>query len=179
MKKYIPVFGPQELFDGAPDDAEMAYETANHVRVYYKKCNSLKFFSNSKWVRVLNEKAMIIHAMRRIICTPVWTKADQEAGKLPEIGCEYIGRGVLLACVFVDKNGDIWGKSKESLMYVHQSSEIKPIETEAERQQREREEWVNHAYEKLISADVKGKASLGDIYDALLSGELKAPKGGE
>lgn len=67
MKKYIPVFGPQELFDGAPDDAEMAYETANHVRGYYKKCNSLKFFSNSKWVRVLNEKAMIIHAMRRII----------------------------------------------------------------------------------------------------------------
>ena len=33
--KYEAVFGPQELFDGAPDDAEMAYETANHVRGYW------------------------------------------------------------------------------------------------------------------------------------------------
>ena len=88
--KYEPVFGPQELFDGAPDDAEMAYETANHVRGYYKKCNSLKFFSNGKWVRVLNEKAMIIHAMRRIIKVPTWTKADQLAGKLPEVGAKVI-----------------------------------------------------------------------------------------
>ena len=89
MKKYIPVFGPQELFDGAPDDAEMAYETANRVRVYYKKCNSLKFFSNSKWVRVLNEKAMIIHAMRRIIKEPKrWTWEDKKVWRLPEVGAK-------------------------------------------------------------------------------------------
>ena len=84
--RYEMIFGDEKLFDGAPDDAEMAYETANRVRVYYKKCNSLKFFSNSKWVRVLNEKAMIIHAMRRIIEVPTWTRADKEAGKLPPVG---------------------------------------------------------------------------------------------
>lgn len=181
MKKYIPVFGPQELFDGAPDDAEMAYETANHVRVYYKKCNSLKFFSNSKWVRVLNEKAMIIHAMRRIIRTPVWTKGDQKAGKLPEVGCEVMVSPKTKATVTaVDSIQKVVAvQCDDESLDILQPCEILPIETEAERQQREREEWVNHAYEKLISAAVKGKSSLGDIYDALLSGELASPKVGE
>ena len=166
--KYEAVFGDQSVFNPGDKTTVMVTERTLHPGFQF-----LEHWDCYK--KVLGRDERII-ATRRIIKTLVWTKADQEAGKLPEIGCEYIGRGVLLACVFVDKNGDIWGKSKESLMYVHQSSEIKPIETEAERQQREREEWVNHAYEKLISSDVKGKASLGDIYDALVSGELKAPE---
>ena len=82
-------------------------------------------------------------AMRRIIAEPKrWTAEDQRAGRMPEVGCEYIGRDVLLTCVFVDKNRDVWGKSKDNLMYCHDYSEINPIETQEEGAKREENEFV-------------------------------------
>ena len=171
--KYEMIFGDEKLFDGAPDDAEMAYETANHVRVYYKKCNSLKFFSNTKWVRVLNEKAMIIHAMRRIISTPRWMVADQNAGKLPEVGCrvnfchklntnwrtgevKYIDDQVA-----VIKADDI----DRPFVYEVDRVEFKPIESQEEKAARLREEWVDKAT----------FMTTYEIYDQLLSGDLPVP----
>ena len=127
-------------------------------------------------------------AMRRIIADPKrWTVEDQKAGRLPDVGCEYIGRDVLLTCVFVDKNRDVWGKSKDNLMYCHDYSEIKPIETPEEKAARLREEWCSDA---LGSASILSGMKeyelkrlggyIGDIYDALLSGELPVPvKDGE
>ena len=192
MKKYIPVFGPQELFDGAPDDAEMAYETANHVRGYYKKCNSLKFFSNSKWVRVLNEKAMIIHAMRRIIRTPVWTAADKKAGRLPQIGSKYMAGSDKreFTCLFHGKgNGavSIIGFNSDDEVSGYQIQYCYPIETQAEKAQRFESEWVEKAYDDLLShvgihsteSQYFVKQNLHRVYNALLSGELKAPESTE
>lgn len=39
MKKYIPVFGPQELFDGASDDAVLAIKdtTSGRIHFFYKR----------------------------------------------------------------------------------------------------------------------------------------------
>lgn len=190
MKKYIPVFGPQELFDGAPDDAEMAYETANHVRGYYKKCNSLKFFSNSKWVRVLNEKAMIIHAMRRIIKEPkCWTWEDKKAGRLPEVGCNVssVAYGYVCSVVAIDSNSrHIWCQFPDQSVGSCMTFEINPIETPDEKAQREEDEWVNKAWsETAVFAGVtqdehdRLRIHLRHIYRAQLSGELAAPKGGE
>ena len=179
MKKYIPVFGPQELFDGAPDDAEMAYETANHVRVYYKKCNSLKFFSNSKWVRVLNEKAMIIHAMRRIIKEPkCWTWEDKKAGKLPEIGCR------IYVPMMLEEQNVIYSSEKIIVSIsdnegavtrteVGSIDRIKPIESPEEKAARLRDEWVEKAAKQLKNLEYT--STLTSIYDALLSGELPMP----
>lgn len=52
---------------------------------------------------------------------------------------------------------------------------VKPVETDAERQQREREEWCKKA--SFIIPSVTGGliSDLGFIHDALLSGELKMP----
>lgn len=117
--------------------------------------------------------------MRIIIAEPKrWTVADQQAGRLPEIGCEYIGRDVLLTCVFVDKNRAVWGKSKDNLMYCHDYSEIKSIETSEEKAERLREEWCYTAAKQL--KNLKYSSTLTSIYDALLSGELTMPnKDGE
>ena len=124
-------------------------------------------------------------AMRRIIAEPKrWTVEDQRAGRLPDVGYEYIGRDVLLTCVFVDKNRVVWGKSKDNLMYCHDYSEIKPIETPEEKAQRLRSEWINKAYVDFhrlgCELEVLQKEQIKQIYDALLSGELTMPnKDGE
>ena len=168
--KYEAVFGDQSLFDGAPDDAEMAYETANHVRGYYKKCNSLKFFSNSKWVRVLNEKAMIIHAMRRIIRTPTWTKEDQKAGKLPEVGAFYDAEGCRV------KHLGVGAAGYEDIFHFEYPSGacgcsnkifIKPIETPREKYDRERDECINKLISELPRHPISQKHILNSLYEEI------------
>ena len=166
--KYEAVFGDQNLFIPAPPDAIVA----RYGKDFYKYESEVTLTTGE-----LRDEPIV--AMRRIIRTPVWTKADQQAGKSPEAGAEvmcmddsrhnFVGESI---------HAGHWalcdGKTKK--VFHIPATAVRPVETDAERQQREREEWINHAYEKLISADVKGKASLGDIYDALLSGELKMPE---
>lgn len=170
-----PILGNQSLFNGAPEDAVCVIKT-NDGNKYFFSENDSKAFGI-----YLCFAGQLEISMRRIIRTPVWTKGDQKAGKLPEVGCEVMVSPKTKATVTaVDSIQKVVAvQCDDESLDILQPCEILPIETEAERQQREREEWVNHAYEKLISAAVKGKASLGDIYDALLSGELASPKGGE
>lgn len=116
-------------------------------------------------------------AMRRIIPEPKrWTVEDQKAGRLPEVGCEYIGRDVLLTCVFVDKNRDVWGKSKDNLIHCHDYSEIKPIETPEEKAARLCNEWCKTAADIFVRHPSRsGTESMEGIYKAILSGELTMP----
>lgn len=180
--KYEPIYGLQKPFDDGPEDAE-AYGIFGNEVIYYKidKTSVYCFDTDNQWSHIDGAPNIPFLAMRRIIKTPVWTKGDQKAGKLPEVGCEVMVSPKTKATVTaVDSIQKVVAvQCDDESLDILQPCEILPIETEAERQQREREEWVNHAYEKLISATVKGKASLGDIYDALLSGELASPKGGE
>ena len=173
--KYEQVFGDQSLFNGAPDDAEIAAKFEGGIAFFPKQKPSSKVFFVSG----------VELAMRRIIPEPKhWTVEDQKAGPLPDVGYEYIGRDVLLTCVFVDKNRDVWGKSKDNLMYCHDYSEIKPIETPEEKAERLRSEWINKAYVDFhrlgCELEVLQKEQIKQIYDALLSGELSMPnKDGE
>ena len=178
--KYEPVFGDQSLFDDAPEDAEMAASVCQMPR-WYTMFNGKVLFCDSKkesWQSAdFNHPGSQLLAMRRIIAEPKrWTVEDQKAGRLPEVGCEYIGRDVLLTCVLVDKNRDVWGKSKDNLMYCHDYSEIKPIETPEEKAARLCNEWCKTAADIFVRhPSCSATESLGGIYKAMLSGDLPVP----
>ena len=167
--KYEMIFGDEKLFDGAPDDAIFVIRDDNGCFIYgYAIKTRFNFMSESKSFGV---------AMRRIIKEPKrWTAEDKNAGLLPDVGCEYIGRDVLLTCVFVDKNRDVWGKSKDNLMHCHDYSEIKPIETPEEKAARLCNEWCKTAADIFVRhPSISGTESMGGIYKAMLSGDLPVP----
>lgn len=186
--KYEMIFGDEKLFDGAPLDSVCVERFINtelvSVYVHHRTIDALlNTLIEREAVSCASNRPDI--AMRRIIAEPKrWTAEDQKAGMLPDVGYEYIGRDVLLTCVFVDKNRDVWGKSKDNLMYCHDYSEIKPIETPEEKAQRLRSEWISKAYVDFhrlgCELEVLQKEQIKQIYDALLSGELTMPnKDGE
>ena len=133
-------------------------------------------------------------AMRRIIRTPTWTVEDKKAGKLPEVGCRVD---------FCHKLNTNWrtGEIKyiddqvavikadaidRPFVYEVDRVEFKPIESPEEKAARLREEWCSNALDSasILSGmreyELKRLGGyIGNIYDALLSGELAAPKGGE
>ena len=168
--KFEPLLGDQSVFH--KDDKESV------VVIGYSLGRSIIKGFSDKYLSTLNQGEQII-AMRRIIKTPVWTNEDIEAKRLPAVGCEIFSSATGRSTVLFNDGVYIIAHSHEGCVGKYNRSEVFSyftyIETPEERAKRVREEWINHAYEKLISADVKGKASLGDIYDALLSGELKAP----
>ena len=123
-----------------------------------------------------------VNKSTRIIRTPVWTKADYDAGKLPEVGAKIDGGTVVFVNSFnivveLD-SGAVIVSSRKTFLAVH-----KPIETDAERQQRLREEWCSKALDSAgILSEMKRYELkrlgeyIGSIHDALLYGELKMPE---
>ncbi len=172
--RYEPVFGDQKLFNGAPDDA-----------VYVRYGRDIFIFSSEINCTVRSLRDIPIVAMRRIIRTPVWTKEDQDAGRLPEVGalikCEK-SKVKFLGCNILYNNQ--WHIEYETgcCEVVHECK-CSPIETEAERQQRVRNEWCSKALDSAgILSEMKRYELkrlgeyIGSIHDALLSGELKMPE---
>ncbi len=174
--KYEPVFGDQSLFDNAIGDSVAAinhgdvvfcFNSYNAFLIEVMKCNDLPLSDIPEF------------AMRRIIKTPVWTKADKDAGRLPEVGAKYLaGSGRQeFTCLF---NGKGKGNGSISVIGFNADNEVMgylpeycyPIETPEERAQRLREEWCNEA--GLVCS--LGITTLTRIYDAMLSGELQSPK---
>lgn len=179
--KFEPVFGDQSLFEDAPDDAIAIRVNDYKLITYYFLTEEHLALTNSREL-----KAIPIIAMRRIIKTPVWTVADQKAGRLPEVGCrvdfchklntnwrtgeiKYIDNQVA-----VIKADDI----DCPFVYEFDRVEFNPIETPAEKAKRLRDEWCSECASKYYPRGHKGFPEI--IYDALLSGELPMPKkGGE
>ena len=185
--KFELVFGPQELFDCASDDAVLAIKDTTSGRIH--------IFTNDGWIKsgLKHERHIGTSdnqiAMRRIIKVPVWKKADQLAGKLPEVGAEvmcmddsrhnFVGESI---------HAEHWalchGKTKK--VFHIPATAVRPVETDTERQQRLKEEWCSNALDSasILSGmqeyELKRLGGyIGNIYDALLSGKLTAPKGGE
>ena len=167
--RYEPVFGDQKLFNGAPDDA-----------VYVRYGRDIFIFSSEINCTVRSLRDIPIVAMRRIIPAPKrWTQADKDAGRLPDVGCKcrqgskdeivvaVTGKFVVTECqdmsICTTRN-DVFIRS------------YNPIETPAEKAQRERDEWCKKA--SFIIPSVTGGliSDLGFIHDALVSGELKMPE---
>lgn len=182
--KYEAVFGNQSLFDEVGGDIVfVCFNSATGNYIGYGD----GVLSSANKILVGGEIAM-----RRIIKTPVWTKADQLAGKLPEVGAEVIRVdhedegcnviGEVIAtwhCAENNESSQTCLRLKDGTLFLVECySELRPIETPAEKAQRLRDEWCSECTSKYYPRGHKGFPEM--IYDALLSGELPMPsKGGE
>ena len=189
MKKYIPVFGDQSLFDGAPEDAEYAGWFCQEVRWYMILNGKILFSDGGTWCTSDNPYLSAdIAAMRRIIKEPKrWTVEDQKAGRLPEVGSMILFINNMKQVEFAGTDGGdcLWYFKRDSGAFGSAYFNcFKPIETPEEKSRRERDEWAKKASEfiddELDCVNLVGEHVMRRFYNALLSGELPMPKkGGE
>ena len=173
---YEPVFGAQSLFDGAPEDAEIAAKFAEGIAFFPKqKMSSSVFFTSG-----------VELAMRRIIAEPKrWTVEDQKAGLLPDVGakCRQGHKDEIVVAVtekfVVTECQDMSVCTTRKDVFMRSYN---PIETPEEKAQRLRGEWCIKALSScsILSGMQKYELKrlggyIEDIYDALLSGELTMP----
>lgn len=183
--KYEAVFGPQELFDGAPEDAEYAGWFCQEIRWYMILNGKILFSDGGTWCTSDNPYLSAdIAAMRRIIKEPErWTVEDQKAGRLPEVGVKVAlnlsDEVVKSSAIQSWENGDELevlrtfkkdepnGKYASALFNLRTKTcglvltkYLSPIETAAEKAQREEDEFIvamldAASQEQLMSAGFK------------------------
>lgn len=113
-------------------------------------------------------------AMRRIIKTPLWTKADKEAGRFPEVGAKVCYLGIEYEVLATDKNSVCFiGVDKE--LYIASKSSCKPIETPEERAKREEDEFVDS---NIVGVEFKDNSDLSFYRKGLRAAyrKLKMPE---
>jgi hypothetical protein len=118
--------------------------------------------------------------MRRIIKEPKrWTWEDKKAGRLPEVGWVVMAIDVnevaRIAAINNDSVCSVCVVFEDGGFITLPFSGIAPIETPAEKAARLKSEWCANAAKQLKNLEYT--STLTSIYDALLSGELQAPKG--
>ena len=182
--KYEAVFGDQSLFDDAPIEATHAAQGGGFYRA--TDGGGVQYLSRGPLNGdMCNFIDGYLIAERRIIAEPKrWTVEDKKAGKLPPIGSRYLAGSNKreFTCLFHGKgNGtnSIVGYTADGEVTGFYVQYCYPIETPAEKAQRLRSEWVKHALDLYMSSPKNDVESMGDVYDAMLSGELAVPKGGE
>ena len=182
--KYKAEYGLQKPFDYGPKDAT-AYGMFWNKILYYKieKTSVYCFDTDNQWSHVDGAPNVPFLGMRRIIKVPVWKKADQLAGKLPEVGCKAVQiQGFCEVDVLMIHNGCVVvcnseiSDSRPAVFKIDSFMELfTPLETPAEKAARLKSEWCAKAAKQLKNLEYT--STLTSIYDALLSGELQAPKG--
>lgn len=175
MKKYTPVFGPQELFDNAPEHVEVIRFNDYSRDYLWADLNTVKTLT------FRDLKAIPIIAMRIIEETPEpkrWTWEDKKAGVLPEVGakCRQSHKDEIVVAVtekfVVTECQDMSVCTTRKDVFMRSYN---PIEAPAEKAARLKSEWCAKAAKQLKNLEYT--STLTSIYDALLSGELQAPKG--
>ena len=127
--------------------------------------------------------AMMISQRGESIKTLVWTVEDQKAGRLPDVGAEVqfnfyqsavMRQGVIK---YIDDQVVVIQTEDVTRPFCYETCKVvfTPIETPEEKAERLRSEWVEHAFDLYVSSPKNDVASMGDVYDALLSGELMMP----
>lgn len=177
------VFGDQSVFPVKNKEYVVA------VKATYDDESSEIMFDTEYGITLRSNERII--AIRRIIKVPTWTKADQLAGKLPEVGAKFFEGGygddevikIIDSAVVALRPGNRGAVSISKSLFFLDDGSIKPIETPAEKAQRLEDEWVNKAWgETAVFAGVtqdehdRLRIHLRHIYKAQLSGQLKAPE---
>ena len=170
--KYEAVFGDQGLFDrnDAPEDCEIIGDCC-----YKVICGEVNVwnFSEKRWCDHYKSSFLCL-AMRRIIRAPTWTVADQNAGKLPEVGSEVILRitGEIATVNAANKNMVCLTFSDGGFSPFN-VERIDPIETPEEMAKREEDEFVSlveSEYNKMPN-EISFKAGIRAAYRKLKGGE--------
>ena len=139
--KYEMIFGDEGLFFDAQKDCEMVGN--GHHKVENGKLMVWNF-SEKRWCNS-HTNTITISAMRRIIAEPNrWTVEDQKAGRLPPAGSKYLAgtHNIELECLYNDSKGNAWGFDAQGEVYGFAIKYCSPIETPAEKAQREEDEFV-------------------------------------
>ena len=113
--------------------------------------------------------------------TPVWTVADQQAGRLPEVGAlvKPIASNPVPFLGVDRKDHKLWVfQGGSGFVFSCLAARCEPIESPEEKAARLREEWCERAL-KLINKEISDSCDAVVIYDALLSGKLPMPSKGE
>lgn len=148
--KYEPVFGDQSLFDDAPEDAEYAGWFCQETRWYMILNGKILFSDGGTWCTSDNPYLSAdIAAMRRVIKTPTWTRADQEAGVLPPIGSKYLAGTckIELECLYNDSRGNVWGFGSKGEVHGFAVNYCSPLETPEEKTKRLEDAFIKQFIE--------------------------------
>ena len=148
MKKYIPVFGDQSLFDGMMPDCEFIVGTYGY-KIKDGKCFYCEKYNHKYGWSPTGDAAKALSpviAMRRIIPEPKrWTQADKDAGRLPEVGvkCRQGHKDEIVVAVtekfVVTECQDMSVCTTRKDVFMRSYN---PIETPEEKAQREEDEFV-------------------------------------
>jgi len=173
--KYEAVFGNQDLFDGAGTFTGLDV-------VVHSIASGIKSYARLSDLTPESLRNHPVCAMRRIIQEPKrWTVEDQKAGRLPEVGAKYDASGCIvehLGVGVLSNSKTFYFRFPSGDCGLCDSILIKPLETQEEKAERLRSEWVELAKSKY--ADDLNCNAFSFVYDSIISGELSVPtKGGE
>lgn len=170
--KYEPVFGDQSLFDGVLDNAIIVIKN-----------------NNSKYVITDHESSDIFQltlcqpnsyiAMRRVIAEPKrWTAEDWKDGRLPEVGCNIVGKQTGINTVLFNNGDYIVTATKGHIVEKYTVDEVfayfSPIETPEEKAAREEDEFIS----SLSGADIQD-GTVKDFFAQGARAAYRKLKGGE
>lgn len=138
--KYEMIFGDEKLFDGVGLFTGVDIVTRNIDDGLYRSSK----LSDSTPSSLRNNPVV---AMRRIIAEPKrWTWEDKKAGRLPEVGCVVMAIDVnevaRIAAINNDSVCSVCVVFEDGDFITLHFSGIAPIETPAEKAQREEDEFV-------------------------------------
>ena len=169
--KYKAIFGDMAQFNGMMPDCEFVDGTYGYKRVgkafYYCERHNEKYgWSLSKKLRIDFRPI----AMRHIIKAPVWTKADQEKGILPTVGCLCI-EGMYPEEVIAVTSKYIVTKTKTDGVCTTSIETFKrtyrPIETPREKYDRERDECIDKLLAKIPTSPITVVPAMKIMYEEL------------
>lgn len=172
--KYEMIFGDEKLFDGVGLFTGVDIVTRNIDDGLYRSSK----LSDSTPSSLRNNPVV---AMRRIIAEPKrWTWEDKKAGRLPEVGCVVMAIDVnevaRIAAINNDSVCSVCVVFEDGDFITLHFSGIAPIETAAEKAQREEDEFVG----SLAGADINyGTGTVKELFEQGARAAYRKMKGGE